>query len=169
MMMANDNSFDIVSEFDAQELTNALDQTSRDVANRFDLKDSQTDIDQDKDSITITSSDELKLRNVILILEEKLTKRNLSPFLLDLSNSEPEPALGGRCRQEIPLKTGIDKELAKKVVAAIKGSKLKVQASIQGEQVRCSGKSRDDLQQVIALLKQKSAEWEVPLQFNNFR
>jgi uncharacterized protein YajQ (UPF0234 family) len=169
MMMANDNSFDVVSEFDAQELTNALDQTRRDVNNRFDLKDSNTEITQEKDSITITSSDEMKVRNVIAILEEKLAKRGLSPFLLNLAESEPEAALGSRCRQEIPLKTGIDKELAKDVVKAIKETKLKVQATIQGEQVRVSGKSRDDLQQVMSVLRQKMAEWEVPLQFNNFR
>lgn len=168
-MMANDNSFDIVSEYDAQELTNAVDQTKRDVGNRFDLKDSNTEFDLSKDTLTITSSDEFKLRNVIMILEEKLAKRGLSPFLLDATTNAPEASLGGRCRHELLLRSGIDKELAKKVVAEIKGLKLKVQSAIQGEQVRVTGKNRDDLQAVIAHLKQQMASWEVPLQFNNFR
>jgi cyclic-di-GMP-binding protein len=167
--MASDSSFDVVSEFDAQELTNALDQVRRDIGNRFDLKDANTEIDQGKEALTITTADETKLRNVIMVLEEKLAKRGLSPFLLDVKTNAPESALGGRTRQEILLQNGINKELAKKIVAEIKATKLKVQASIQGEQVRVTGKVRDDLQAIITLLKQKASEWEVPLQFNNYR
>ena len=122
-----------------------------------------------KETLTITTADETKLKNVILIIEERLIKRGLSPFLLDTQSTKPEAALGARVRQEFPLKTGIDSALARKVVAEIKGLKLKVQSAIQGEQVRVSGKSRDELQAVMAHLRQCAAQWEVPLQFNNFR
>jgi len=169
MMASGEASFDVVSEFDAQELTNALDQVRRELATRFDLKDSNTELVLGKESLTITTADETKLKNVIMVIEEKLSKRGLSPFLLDTAGSDIEAALGGRVRQEINLRSGIDKELAKKIVAEIKGLKLKVQAAIQGEQVRVTGKSRDDLQAVIAHLKQCGNKWEAPLQFNNFR
>jgi uncharacterized protein YajQ (UPF0234 family) len=169
MMASGDASFDVVSEFDAQELTNALDQVRRELATRFDLKDSNTELALGKETLTITTADETKLKNVVMIIEEKLSKRGLSPFLLDTTGSEIEAALGGRVRQEINLRSGIDKDLAKKIVAEIKGLKLKVQAAIQGEQVRVTGKSRDELQAVIAHLKQCGNKWEAPLQFNNFR
>ena len=168
-MMAKDATFDVVSEFDRQELVNALDQTRRDIASRFDLKDSNTELDLGDTTLTLTSSDDLRLRNVIQLLEEKLAKRGLSPFLLDTETHPVEAALAGRVRQVLPLRSGLDTPMAKQIVAKIKGSKLKVQASIQGDTVRVSGKSRDDLQQVIALLKDAMAEWSYPLQFNNFR
>ena len=119
--------------------------------------------------MVITTSDDLRLRNVIQVLEEKLAKRGMSPFLLDAETNAPEAALSGRVRQELPLRSGLDSARAKQIVAKIKATKLKVQASIQGDSVRVSGKSRDDLQQVIALLKDAMAEWSYPLQFNNFR
>ena len=149
--MAKDSSFDVVSEFDKQELLNAVDQTMRDINSRFDLKNTNSNIELDADkSITITTSDDMKLRNILDILQSKLVKRNLDIKILD-----PQPAenaLGGNIRQVFNLKKGLSQEIAKKIVADIKNSKIKVQASIQGEQVRVSGKSRDDLQEVIKLL-----------------
>ncbi|MFN7311764.1 MAG: YajQ family cyclic di-GMP-binding protein [Vampirovibrionales bacterium] len=167
--MAKDATFDVVSEFDAQELTNAVDQASRDINARFDLKDTATELVLNKEDITITTANDFALQNVLQILEEKIIKRSLSPFLLDAQSNAIEHALGNRVRQVIKLNCGIDKELAKKIVSEIKETKLKVQASIQGEQVRVNGKNRDDLQAVITHLKQKSSEWEKPLQFQNFR
>lgn len=167
--MSKESSFDVVSEFDRQELVNAVDQARRDVKTRYDLKDSKTEIELGDKALTVTTDDDMKLRAVIDILQDKLTKRGLSPLLLDTSSKEPESALGGQVRQELPLRAGIDKEMAKKVVAEIKALKLKVQASIQGEQVRVSAKSRDDLQTVIQTLREKEGDWQLPLQFENYR
>ena len=166
--MAKDSSFDVVSEFDRQELLNAVDQTMRDINSRFDLKNTNSNIELDADkTITITTSDDLKLRNILDILQSKLVKRNLDIKILD-----PQPvenALGGNIRQVFKLKKGLSQEIAKKIVADIKNSKIKVQASIQGEQVRVSGKSRDDLQEVIKLLKGNIDAYNLPLQFTNYR
>ncbi len=166
--MAKDCSFDVVSEFDKQELLNAVDQTKRDIASRFDLKNSNSDIVLDGEkTITITTSDDMKLRNILDILQTKLVKRNLSIKILD-----PQPmehALGGNIRQVYNLKKGLTQDLAKKIVADIKNAKLKVQAAIQGDQVRVSGKSKDDLQEVIQLLKENEDSYECPLQFQNYR
>ncbi len=166
--MAKDCSFDVVSEFDRQELLNAVDQVKRELNSRFDLKGSNSDVVLDGDkTITITTSDDLKLRNILDILQTKMIKRNLSIKILDPQT--PESALGGNVRQVFNLKKGLSQELAKKITAAIKDSKLKVQASIQGEQVRVSGKSKDDLQDVIKLLKEKEESFNIPLQFTNYR
>lgn len=166
--MAKDCSFDIVSEFDKQELVNAVDQVKRDVLSRFDLKDSNSEIELEADnSITITTKDDMKLRNIVDLLQSKMVKRNLSIKILD-----PQPvenALGGKVRQVLNLKKGLTMELAKKIVADIKNSKLKVQAAIQGEQVRVSGKSRDDLQEIIKLMRQNEDKYDVALQFTNYR
>ena len=166
--MAKDCSFDIVSEFDKQELVNAIDQVKRDISSRFDLKDSNSDVVLEADkSITITTNDDMKLRNIYDILQSKLVKRGLSIKLLD-----PQPvenALGGNVRQVYNLKKGLTQELAKKIVADIKATKLKVQASIQGEQVRVTGKSKDDLQDVIKLLRSNEDKYDYPLQFTNYR
>ena len=166
--MAKDCSFDIVSEFDRQELVNAVDQVKRDVSSRFDLKDSGSTVELDSDkSITITTSDEMKLRNIYDILQSKLVKRNLSIKILD-----PQPvenALGGKVRQIINLRKGLNQELAKKIVADIKETKKKVQASIQGDQVRVSGKDKDDLQDIIKLLRSNEEKYDYPLQFTNYR
>lgn len=166
--MAKDCSFDIVSEFDKQELVNAVDQVKRDVLSRFDLKDSGSEIELEADkSITITTKDDMKLRNIVDLLQSKMVKRNLSIKILD-----PQPvenALGGKVRQVLNLKKGLTMELAKKIVADIKNSKLKVQAAIQGEQVRVSGKSRDDLQEIIKLMRQNEDKYNVALQFTNYR
>ncbi len=166
--MAKDCSFDIVSEYDKQELVNAVDQVKRELTTRFDLKNSNSkvELEQEKE-IVITTNDEMKLKNIIDILQSKLVKRNLSIKILD-----PKPvenALGGNVRQVFELKKGLTQELAKKIVADIKGTKLKVQASIQGEQVRVTGKDKDDLQAVIQTLRQNADNYDVPLQFTNYR
>ncbi len=166
--MAKDCSFDVVSEFDKQELVNAVDQVKRDLASRFDLKNSNSSIELEADkAITITTNDEMKLKNIYDILQSKLVKRGLSIKILD--PQEIENALGGNVRQVINLKKGLNQELAKKITADIKNSKLKVQASIQGEQVRVSGKSKDDLQTVIQLLRSNEDKYDYPLQFTNYR
>lgn len=166
--MAKECSFDVVSEFDKQELVNAVDQVKRDVVSRFDLKNSNSEIELDSDKmITITTSDDMKLRNIYDILQTKLVKRNLSIKILD-----PQPienALGGNVRQVYKLKKGLTQDLAKKIVSDIKDSKIKVQPSIQGDQVRVSGKDKDDLQAVIKLLKENEDKYNYPLQFQNYR
>ncbi len=166
--MAKDCSFDIVSEFDKQELVNAIDQVKREIGSRFDLKGSNSDVILDADkTITITTNDEMKLKNILDILQSKMIKRSLSIKILD-----PQPienALGGNVRQIFNLKKGLTQEIAKKIVADIKNTKLKVQASIQGEQVRVSGKDKDDLQAVIKTLRANEENYNVPLQFQNYR
>ncbi len=166
--MAKDASFDIVSEFDKQELVNAVDQVKRELSTRFDLKGSNSDIEIAEDkSINITTNDEMKLKNIYDILQSKLVKRNLSLKILD--PQKIENALGGNVKQEIKLKKGLSTELAKKITGFIKDTKLKVQASIQGDSVRVTGKSRDDLQAVIKVIKEKEGEIDAPLQFTNYR
>ncbi len=166
--MAKDCSFDVVSEFDKQELVNAIDQVKRDLSSRFDLKNSNSTVDMEADkSITITTNDEMKLRNIYDILQTKLVKRGLSIKILDAQGIEN--ALGGNVRQIYNLRKGLTQELAKKIVADIKDSKLKVQASIQGEQVRVTGKNKDDLQEVIKLLRGNEDKYDYPLQFTNYR
>lgn len=166
--MAKECSFDIVSEFDRQELVNAVDQVKRDISARFDLKDSGATIELEADkSITITVKDEMKLKNIIDILQSKMIKRNLSIKILDAVPIEN--ALGGNVRQVFNLKKGLSMELAKKIVADIKNSKLKVQAAIQGTQIRVSGKSRDDLQEIIKLMRQNEDKYDTALQFTNYR
>ena len=166
--MAKDSSFDVVSEFDKQELVNAIDQTKREITSRFDLKDSNSDVVLEGDkTITITTNDEMKLRNIIDILQSKMVKRNISIRILDPQSIEN--ALGGNVRQIFNLKKGLTQELSKKITGLIKDSKLKVQASIQGEQVRVSGKSKDDLQEVIGLLRKNEDKYDIPLQFTNYR
>ena len=166
--MAKDCSFDVVSEFDRQELVNAVDQVKRDVSSRFDLKDSNSSVDLEADkAITITTSDDMKLRNIFDILQSKLVKRNISIKVLD-----PQPvenALGGNVRQVYKLKKGLTQELAKKIVADIKDMKKKVQASIQGDSVRVSGKDKDELQSVIQMLRKNEDKYDYPLQFTNYR
>ena len=166
--MAKDCSFDIVSEFDKQELENAVDQVKRELTSRFDLKNTNSEVELDADkTITITTTDDMKLRNIYDILQSKLVKRNLSIKILD-----PQPvenALGGNVRQVYKLKKGLTQELSKKIVADIKDSKLKVQASIQGEQVRVSGKDKDDLQAIIKMLRDNADKYDYPLQFQNYR
>ncbi len=166
--MAKDCSFDVVSEFDKQELVNAVDQVKREISSRFDLKNSNSDVTLDADkSITITTNDEMKLRNIYDILQSKLVKRNLSIKILDPQSIEN--ALGGNVRQVFNLKKGLTQELAKKITSDIKDMKKKVQASIQGDSVRVSGKDKDDLQEVIRMLRSNEEKYDYPLQFTNYR
>ena len=165
--MAKDASFDIVSDYDKQELVNAIDQVKRELTTRFDLKDSNSDIVLDDKAINITTNDEMKLKNIYDILQSKLVKRNLSLKILDPQKFEN--ALGGNVKQEIKLRKGLSVELAKKITGFIKDTKLKVQASIQGDSVRVTGKSRDDLQEVIKVIRQKEDTIDAPLQFTNYR
>ena len=149
-------------------MVNAVDQVKRDVASRFDLKDSGSEIELDADKeIVVTTKDDMKLRNIYDILQSKISRRGLNIRILD-----PQPvenALGGNVRQVYKLKKGLTQELAKKIVADIKDLKIKVQASIQGDQVRVSGKDKDDLQAVIKALRENEAKYDYPLQFTNYR
>jgi uncharacterized protein YajQ (UPF0234 family) len=165
--MAADNSFDVVSKVEIQEVRNAIDQALKEVRARFDLKDSNSEIkleDQDK-VIQLASADEYKLEAVKEILSQKLVKRGVS--LKSLKYEKLEPAMGKSVRQKITLQQGIPGEKAKEIVKAIKDSKKKVQASIQGETVRISGKDRDTLQDAIALLR--GHDFGLDLQFTNYR
>ena len=164
--MASDNSFDVVSKVELQEVMNAIDQASKEVHARFDLKDSKSKIElEGTDAIQLASQDDYKLKAVIEILSQKLVKRGIS--LKNLEYEKVEPAANSSVRQKIKLKQGITGDSAKKIVAKIKDSKLKVQASIQGDTVRVTSKDRDALQQVIALLK--GGDYGVDLQFTNYR
>ncbi len=163
--MAAENSFDIVSKIDMAEVTNAVTQTLKEIGQRFDFKGSKSNITQEKDALIVLSDDEYKLKSVIDILQTKLVKRGVP--IKNLSFGKIEPAQGGTVRQRATLQQGIPTEKAKEIVKAIKDSKIKVQASIQADQVRVSGKNRDDLQTVIQLLKGK--EFNIELQFTNYR
>lgn len=158
-------SFDVVSEVDWQELRNGVDQANREIATRYDFKNTDSRVEINDSLLTVHAPDDFKVGQAVDVLHNKLAKRGLD--LACLSAREVEVAPGGRAKQEIVVRHGIDKELAKRLVKLIKGTKLKVQASIQGEQVRVQGKKRDDLQAVIASLK--GAGIEVPLQYVNFR
>ena len=165
--MAQENSFDIVSKVDMQEVRNAIDQAIKEIRQRFDLKDSHSEIkvgEGDKE-IDLSSANEYKLEAVKEILGQKLVKRGVS--LKNLTYGKLEPAAGQSVRQKISLQQGIPSEKAKDIVRLVKDSKKKVQASIQGDTVRISGKDRDDLQAIIALLKGK--DLGVDLQFTNYR
>lgn len=164
--MAQENSFDIVSKVDIQEVRNAIDQALKEIHQRFDLKDSHSDITlEDSDAILLVSAGEYKLEAIKEILGHKLVKRGVS--LKNLTYEKMEEASGKSMRQKINLQQGIPIEKAKEIVRLVKDSKKKVQASIQGDTVRISGKDRDDLQAIIALLRGK--EMGVELQFTNYR
>jgi uncharacterized protein YajQ (UPF0234 family) len=163
--MASDCSFDVVSQFEEQELVNAVDQTRREVQTRFDLKDTKTEITPGKDNITILTNSEMSLKSVRDILESKAIRRGLS--LKIFKPGKEEPAAGSRVRQVIELQQGISQELAKEISKAIRDTYPKVRPQIQGDAVRVVAKSRDELQSVIALLKQK--DYPVALQFINYR
>ncbi|NDJ18204.1 YajQ family cyclic di-GMP-binding protein [Myxacorys almedinensis] len=163
--MASTFSFDIVSEFDRQELVNAVDQTKRDVGSRYDLKDTKTEIDLNEDAIVINTDSEFTLDAVHNLLQLKSSKRNLSLKIFDYG--KVESASGSRVRQEIKLKKGISQEIAKQITKIIRDEFKKAQGSIQGDAVRVSAKSKDDLQAVMQRMKQE--DFPVALQFTNYR
>lgn len=164
--MAAENSFDIVSKVDLQEVRNAIDQAVKEVRTRFDLKDSKSEIRlEGEDAIQLASADEYKLEAVTEILRQKLVKRGVS--LKALTFGTVEPAAGSTVRQKVSLQQGIAGEKAKEIVRIIKDSKKKVQASIQGDTVRVSAKDRDALQEVIALLR--GSDLGIDMQFTNYR
>ena len=164
--MAKDSSFDVVSEIDLQEVDNAINQTKKEITQRYDFKGSDATVEFDrKDKITFNAANEYQVGAILDILQSKLVKRGLD--IRVLKPGKIEPAGGARYKQELTVQSGISKEKAKEIVSHIKKLKLKVQAQIQDEQVRVSGKNRDDLQAVIASLKE--TEWDLPLQFINFR
>ncbi|HEV3092014.1 MAG TPA: YajQ family cyclic di-GMP-binding protein [Candidatus Cybelea sp.] len=163
--MASDSSFDVVSRVDAQELDNALNQTRKEIENRFDFKNSKTSVEYDGKKITLISDDELKMRNVVDMFTSKAVRRGIDLKAFDFGTVEP--AAGSTVRQVITPRSGISKDQSKALMLHIKNLKLKVTAQYQDEQVRVSGKDKDDLQKVIASLKKM--EYELPLQFVNYR
>jgi uncharacterized protein YajQ (UPF0234 family) len=163
--MATNASFDIVSSFDRQELKNAVDQTQREMQQRYDLKDTKSTIDLDEKTITINSASEYSLQAITDLLESKVIRRGLSIKILDYG--EVQEASGGRVRQVITLKQGIPEDLAKQIAKRIRDEFRKVTPQIQGDAVRVQSKSKDDLQAVIAAMKE--ADYPVALQFVNYR
>jgi uncharacterized protein YajQ (UPF0234 family) len=157
-------SFDVVSEIDSHELTNAVDQASRELAQRFDFKETGAQFELDELTVTMSAPVEFQLQQMLEILKLKVAKRGIDVACLEVKDATVNLA---RAKQEVILRHGIDQETGKKVTRLLKDAKLKVQAQIQGEKVRVTGKKRDDLQEAIALLRKGS--FEVPLQFNNFR
>ncbi len=157
-------SFDIVSEYDLHEANNAVDQANREVTTRFDFKGSGARYEFKDGIITMSAEVEFQLQQMLDILQGKLTKRGIDITCMDIA----DPQIAGKTAQQIlTLKQGLETDLARKIVKLIKQKKLKVQAAIQGEKVRVTGKKRDDLQQVIQMLKEQ--DLDMPLQFNNFR
>jgi uncharacterized protein YajQ (UPF0234 family) len=158
-------SFDVVSDFDRQELVNTLDQVRRDVGQRYDLKDSGTEIELEEGSLTITTASDMTLDAVVDVLRQKATKRDLSLKIFDF---QPAEAVGGnKVKQQVLLRKGLSQELAKQLSKTVRDELKKVTVAIQGDSLRITGKSKDDLQQAIQLLKAQDVE--VPLQFENYR
>lgn len=158
-------SFDVVSEVDMQEVRNAVDQGNREIQNRFDFKGSDARIEQADARLTVFADDEFKVGQALDILQARLAKRNVDIGCLELG--AVEKAGGDTARQEVVVRQGVDTELARKIVKFIKDRKLKVQAAIQGDKVRVTGKKRDDLQAVIGALREQ--DFGLPLQYTNFR
>lgn len=163
--MAQQNSFDIVSEVDRAEITNAINQTIKEVRQRFDFKGSTADVALDEKELLLSAEDETKLRNMNDILQQKLVRRGVP--LKALNYGKVEPAAGGTVRQHVEIQQGIPQDKAKEIVRYIKDAKMKVQAAIQGDVVRVTGKDRDTLQDVIARLKAK--DFNINMQFTNYR
>ena len=157
-------SFDVVSQVDQHELTNAVDQANREITNRFDFKGTSAHVERNEAELTLIADAEFQVNQIDDILRKKMAARGIDVGCLEMGEITQS---GKEARQIAKIRQGIDKELAKKITKQIKESKLKVQAQIQGEQVRVTGKKRDDLQQVIALLRE--AKLDLPLQFENFR
>lgn len=163
--MAKDSSFDVVSEVNMQEVVNAVNQTKKEISQRYDFKGSKTAVDLESDTIKITTEDDFRLNNVADILKTRLITRKVA--IRNLQYGKVEDAAGGMVRQIVTIRQGLSAETAKAIVKDIKNSKRKVQASIQGDSVRVSGKNKDDLQAVIALLKEN--DYDIELQFSNYR
>ncbi len=157
-------SFDIVSEIDMHEVTNAVDQANRELGNRWDFKNVDANIEKDDKGITVSAEQEFQLEQLLEVLRMAFAKRNIDSRAL---SEDGESKAGKLVKQHLTLKQGIKTDMAKKIVKMIKDAKMKVQASIQGDKVRVTGKKRDDLQAVMAMLRE--AELDIPLQFNNFR
>lgn len=158
-------SFDIVSEVDLAEAENAVQNVMREISTRYDFKGSKSTVEIKEGVLTIFADDDMKLRQMHEILQGAMQKRGIEPGSLDYQKTEP--AAGQSVRQQVLIKQGIDKELSKKIVKAVKGEKFKVQAAIQGDELRITGKKRDDLQEVIAFVK--GMKLDQPLQYKNFR
>ena len=157
-------TFDVVSEVDMHEVANAIDQAKREINTRFDFKGTKSDIESEGQTITLISESDFQLNQMLDILRTKMVKRKIDVGCLSVG----EPLMSGQqARQSVTVRQGLDTDLCRKVVKQIKTAKLKVQASIQGDRVRVSGKKRDDLQEVIALLKE--SDYELPFQYENFR
>ncbi len=157
-------SFDVVSEVDHHELTNAIDQANREIGTRYDFKGSNASIAQAGNQLTLEAESEFQLQQMAPILKEKMSKRGIDVACLEFGDIVE---MNKRARQAVRVREGLDRDVARKMVKLIKDSKLKVQAAIQGEQLRVNGKKRDDLQQVMQMLR--DASLGIPLQFNNFR
>lgn len=157
-------SFDVVSEVDHHELRNALDQANREIGTRYDFKGSNARIEHSANQLTLEAESEFQIKQMLPILKEKMSRRGIDVDCLEFGDVLE---MNRRARQPVTVREGLDKDLARKMVKLVKDSKLKVQAAIQGEQLRVSGKKRDDLQQVMQLLRE--AGLGIPLQFNNFR
>ncbi len=158
-------SFDVVSQVDMQEVDNALNQVRKEIEQRYDFKDTKTEIQVETNVIHINSTDDFKVKAAVDILQSKLVRRGVA--LKALVPGKIEPAAGGRAKQDLTIQQGIDTDKAREIVKRVKDNKIKVQSQIQGDQVRVSGKKRDDLQAAIQLLKQQ--DFGLPLQFINFR
>lgn len=163
--MASTYSFDIVSDFDRQELVNTLDQARREIVSRYDLKDTDTTLDLSEESITLETASDMTLDAVHTVLQTKAAKRELSMKIFDFG--KVESASGNRVRQEVKLQKGISQDIAKQISKLIRDNTKKVQASIQGDAVRVSAKSKDDLQEAMQLVR--AEDWPVALQFTNYR
>jgi len=157
-------SFDVVSEVDLQEVNNAVDQANREIGTRFDFKGSDAKFERNNNEIIMTAESEFQLKQMLDILQTRLTKRSVDIRALEVKDQQPS---GKKIHQSVIVRQGIDSDLARKIVKMIKDRKMKVQAAIQGEKVRVSGKKRDDLQTVIAMLK--DSKIDLPLQYDNFR
>jgi len=157
-------SFDVVSEVDFHEVTNALDQANRELSTRFDFRGVEATFERADDTITMTADADIQLQQMLDILQNKLHRRGIDISCLDVADATK---LGKQVKQKVTIRQGLDSDISRKIVKLIKSKKLKVQAAIQGDKVRVTGKKRDDLQQTIAVLKE--AELELPLQYDNFR
>lgn len=163
--MSSESSFDIVSKVDMQELSNAITQAEREIETRFDFKGSKSSIALEKEELVVASDDEYKLKSVIDILQSKMMKRGVP--IKNMDYGKVEGSSGGTVKQRIKLRQGIEQDISKKINILIRDSKLKVKSQIQGDQLRVTGKSRDDLQAVMALLR--GADLPIELQFTNYR